>query len=54
MKELKRSRKAPQCTRWFCAADSVFRYEVHKVNYKLKERCDNCCIRSEPEPWCFI
>ncbi|KAG0504669.1 hypothetical protein M758_N028400 [Ceratodon purpureus] len=28
MKELKRSRKEPQCTRWFCAADTVFRYEV--------------------------
>lgn len=29
MKELKRSRKEPQCTQWFCAADSVFRYEVN-------------------------
>jgi len=28
MKELKRSRKEPQCTPWFCAADTVFRYEV--------------------------
>ncbi|XP_024399022.1 uncharacterized protein [Physcomitrium patens] len=28
MKELKRSRREPQCTRWFCAADTVFRYEV--------------------------
>ncbi|XP_024377831.1 uncharacterized protein [Physcomitrium patens] len=31
MKELKRSRKEPQCTQWFCAADSVFRYEVSKT-----------------------
>ncbi|OAE26932.1 hypothetical protein AXG93_4413s1160 [Marchantia polymorpha subsp. ruderalis] len=28
MKELKRSRKEPRCTRWFCAADTSFRYEV--------------------------
>jgi len=42
MKELKRSRKEPQCTRWFCAADTVLRYEVPIVTYKLKERCDKC------------
>ncbi|KAJ7546306.1 hypothetical protein O6H91_08G034700 [Diphasiastrum complanatum] len=28
MKELKRIRKEPKCTRWFCAPDTVFRYEV--------------------------
>eukprot|EP00897_Mesotaenium_endlicherianum_P010204 jgi/Mesen1/9211/ME000591S08543 len=28
MKELKRLRKEPRCTRWFCAADTAFRYEV--------------------------
>ncbi|EFJ26666.1 hypothetical protein SELMODRAFT_96730, partial [Selaginella moellendorffii] len=28
MKELKRARKEPRCTRWFCAADTTFQYEV--------------------------
>ncbi|CAM6129905.1 unnamed protein product [Calypogeia fissa] len=28
MKELKRTRKEPRCTRWFCSADTAFRYEV--------------------------
>ncbi|KAJ7543153.1 hypothetical protein O6H91_09G027200 [Diphasiastrum complanatum] len=28
MKELKRNHKEPKCTRWFCAPDTVFRYEV--------------------------
>lgn len=38
LKELKRARKEPKCTRWFCNADTAFRYEasntsVH-VNWK--------------------
>ena len=37
MKELKRSRKEPQCTRWFCAADTVFRYEVLKCTLRLDD-----------------
>ncbi|XP_057768683.1 uncharacterized protein LOC130988752 isoform X2 [Salvia miltiorrhiza] len=28
LKELKRMRKDPRCTSWFCVADSVFQYEV--------------------------
>ncbi|KAI5084748.1 hypothetical protein GOP47_0000917 [Adiantum capillus-veneris] len=38
LKELKRSRKEPKCTRWFCNADTAFRYEVSNtsvhVNWK--------------------
>ncbi|ERN11137.1 uncharacterized protein LOC18439326 [Amborella trichopoda] len=28
LKELKRMRKEPQCTNWFCVADTAFQYEV--------------------------
>lgn len=32
LKELKRMRKNPRCTSWFCVADSVFQYEVHNLD----------------------
>ncbi|KAK4272609.1 hypothetical protein QN277_021139 [Acacia crassicarpa] len=28
LKELKRTRREPRCTNWFCAADTAFQYEV--------------------------
>ncbi|KAL3687013.1 hypothetical protein R1sor_013322 [Riccia sorocarpa] len=38
MKELKRSRKEPRCTRWFCAADTSFRYEVSDTTVQVDWR----------------
>lgn len=38
MKELKRTRKEPRCTRWFCTADTAFRYEVSNTSVQVNWR----------------
>lgn len=38
LKELKRSRKEPKCTRWFCNADTTFRYEVSNTSVHVNWR----------------
>lgn len=38
LKELKRSRKEPKCTRWFCNADTAFRYEVSNTTVHVNWR----------------
>lgn len=38
LKELKRSRKELKCTRWFCNADTAFRYEVSNTSVQVNWR----------------
>eukprot|EP00250_Pteridium_aquilinum_P006714 c16576_g1_i1 orf=170-4153(-) len=38
LKELKRSRKEPKCTKWFCNADTAFRYEVSNTSVHVNWR----------------
>ncbi|KAL1554563.1 hypothetical protein AAHA92_15108 [Salvia divinorum] len=35
LKELKRMRKDPRCTSWFCVADSIFQYEVSQDTVRV-------------------